>query len=125
MSNILISDSEKEIIEKLKLSTGLTYRDIKNIFECYLTHVALNYVADKSTSIPFIGDISFSSDKDKITKFGKQAIVKTEFTPNDLVKKLIGEIKDKKANLTANVPTLERMIKSQYKEECNDIIERR
>jgi len=90
-----ISKEGNEVIEKLHLLSGETIETTRNVFESLITQVAINYMNNSPTVIPFIGELKVTYLKDEIKKEGKLAVLETVLIPDPTLLKVIGQIEDK------------------------------
>ncbi len=91
---IRFSNKEHAFIQKIHYLSGLPSEDIKEVWEAIVTQTIFNYMEDKPTSFPLIGEFNFKHIDDFISRGKKEAIIETEFVPCDFLKKIIGQIKD-------------------------------
>ena len=95
----LDTEESKQTFEKLFLvSSAANIEKVKDFMEALLTVVVLNYMEGKPTYIPFLGEIEIEFNGDLITTKGREAQVKVQVTPDDKLKRVVGQIQDNVEN---------------------------
>ena len=95
MEKLKLYKKEKEVVHKVHLLTGKPYEDVKEVFEGILYMVLLSYLEKEPIYFPFFGDMEIKYLKDKYTQNGRVAEIDIDFSPNDFLLRVIGQIEDK------------------------------
>lgn len=95
MEKLKMYKKEKEVIHKIHLLTGKPYEDVKEVFEGILYMVLLAYLEKEPVYIPFFGEIELKYLKDRYTQSGRVAEIDIDFSPNEFLLRVIGQIEDK------------------------------
>lgn len=88
------TSADRDTIENVKLISGVTNEQCRDFFESLVSYIVLNYLQEKPTHLPFLGDITISHDADEITSEGKLAKLSIQITPDFNLQKIIGQIAD-------------------------------
>lgn len=91
---IKFSKKEKEIVHRLHLLTGKPFNEVKDFYEGLLLNFVISYLDKEPVSIPLFGEIYFHYHGDEITSKGRKAKIDIDFTPSDLLIRVIGQIED-------------------------------
>jgi hypothetical protein len=91
---IKFSKKEKETIHRLHLLTGKSFGDIKDFYEGLLLNFVISYLDKEPIDIPLFGEIFFHYLGDEVTNKGRKAKIDIDFTPNDFLLRVIGQIED-------------------------------
>jgi len=94
MSMLKMTQQAKDTTEKIRLFTGLTYQQVKDVLESFYTLVTINYLEGKTTHIPYLGEISIEYKGDEIKAGGREAILHLSVDADSMLKRVIGQIQD-------------------------------
>lgn len=89
------TSADRETIEKVRLIAGCSPDQCKDFFESLLTYIIQNFLENRDSTIPYLGEIDISYLGDEITSEGKIAKVSIQICPNYNLQKIIGQIADK------------------------------
>lgn len=85
---------EKDIINRVHLLSGKSYKEIEEVFESLCLCSVLAYLEKEPIDIPLFGKMSVSYKGDSITNKGKEAQLEVSVTPSPTLKRVIGQIED-------------------------------
>lgn len=112
-----LTEKSKNSINDIGLITGISYEQSKDFFDSLLFYIVLNYLENKPTILPYIGEFKLIHNGDIITTDGRIANISIEYVPDDSVKKIIGQISDKE-----NIVEIEEFLKSKIKNELEETV---
>ena len=106
---IKLSDESYNFVQRIHFLSGFSLEDIKEIFEAILTQIVFDYMEEKSTHLPYLGELYIEHIDDIVMGGKKEAVIKITLSPEDIVKKIIGQIADKEET------DIEKMFKRKIK----------
>lgn len=112
-----LSEKNKDSIEKLHLLSGENKATIQKVFQNLVVLIALNYLEEDTTNIPFIGDIKLSHVSDEKVGNRAKAVVEVDFEADDTIIRLIGNISND------GETSVEDLIKNKIRRELTDRID--
>lgn len=95
MSKLKLYKKEKEAIHKIHLLTGKSVEDVRDVYEGILFMVLLAYLEKEPVYFPFFGEIELKYLQDRITQKGRVAEIDIDFSPNEFLLRIIGQIEDR------------------------------
>ena len=98
---MIFNKKSEQTVKNIALYTGITDVKVKEVFRLLLNEILCNY-DDKSTevtTIPLLGTLGLEYHGDEIVKgedgrHYKQAEVSVVFSPDDHLKRVLGQLKD-------------------------------
>ncbi len=111
------SKEEKDVFHKIHLLSGRSYEEVREVYEGFLYSMALAYLEKEPIYFPFFGEVEIRFIKDNITEDGRKAELDVTFTPNDFLKRVIGQIEDKEES------DVEKILKDKIHESLNDLLD--
>jgi len=88
------SEDDKFTVDTISTLSGLSFEQVKGVFEFLLLIQFTQYLEGNPINIPYLGALSIEYDKDELIRGHKRAVLKTQFQDSELLKKIVGEIKD-------------------------------
>jgi len=89
-----LNAQSKNTIEQVRRINEYSYEDCKHFFESLVTHIILNYLDEKSTYIPYFGEVFIKYDGEDLVQGGREAKVSLSFIADQNLKKIIGQCID-------------------------------
>jgi len=105
------SEEDRFIFDNISLLTGLTFEQIKNVFEFHLLFQLSQYLEGKPITVPYLGTLDVKYSHDEIIRGHKRAVLETKFKDSELLKRSIGEIED--GENTTILSILKNFVESQ------------
>ena len=93
-----LSDGEREMLEKVHLLSGQTIETVKEVLEGIVTQMVFDFLEERPTSFPLIGDMKLDYLGDSIEDGARKARVHMTFDPNNFLAKVIGQLVDGEEN---------------------------
>lgn len=93
-SVIQYTENDNFMFDSLSILTGLTFEQVKEVFEYLLVLQFTQYMEEKPIAVPYLGTIAVEYEKDEILRGHKRAVLKTNFKDSELLKRIVGEIED-------------------------------
>jgi hypothetical protein len=94
MQALQYGDNDRFMIDNLSILTGLTFEQVRQVFEFLLLLQMADYMEGKPITVPYLGKLSVEYIKDEIIRGHKRALLDVKFEDSELLKRMIGEIED-------------------------------
>lgn len=94
MQALQYSDEDRFMIDNLSILTGLTFEQIRQVFEFLLILQMSDYMEGKPVTIPYLGKLFIEYVKDELVRGHKRAVLDIKFEDSELLKRMIGETED-------------------------------
>jgi len=91
---MLNEEEKKSVTKKLQLLSKHSKADIQEMLEALVIQMMFDYLEGKETYIPLIGSFKFQFKGDEIVDGTRRAIVRTEFTIDEFLQRVIGQAED-------------------------------
>lgn len=86
---------DKEVIQKIHLLSGLPLDECKEFYKYQVTALILDYMENKSSHIPLIGDLKIEHLGDTYrNRKGREAVLSVEFSSDAFLNRAVGNIED-------------------------------
>jgi hypothetical protein len=98
-----LEEFEKDICEEISTLTGYSAMAVRDILEgTFLRQLEL-FMRGKEVIVPFLGKMLIKFDGDDIVAGTRVAKVECLFSPSELLKRMVGDIKDGESDILRNL----------------------
>jgi len=94
-----LDEFDKTTIEEISTFSGYPAPQVREILELTFIRQIESYLTNGTINIPFIGKMNVKFDGDEFVAGTRVAKVSTEFTPTDILKRIIGDIEDGESDI--------------------------
>jgi len=109
-------DGAKNTLKKLQLMTGGSLKETKIFLKYFFIIIIMDFLEDKSTQVPYFGEIKINHINDVIKKEGKEAVIDLIFKADPQLLRSIGQIVDNEES------DIEKFLYDNIEEELNKMI---